>query len=454
MAAGPRTERSERNDEHIREDASGASKRADKRERQIVLVLQGGGALGAYQAGVYQALHERGIEPDWIIGTSIGAINASLIAGNRRRDRLERLQGVLEAAWRNRPPFGVPAWTGIPDTMAYWKTLLRGIPASSSPTRRVPRHACAARRRRAPATTRPRRWRRRCSSWSTSRCINNGKPRLTVGAAHVRTSEMRYFDSRDMPIDVKHIMASGALPPAFPAVRIDGELYWDGGILSNTPTEAIFDDNPRKNSLIFAVHLWNPMGAEPSTIWEVLNRQKDIQYSSRVASHIARQQQMHRLRHVINELGEAAAGGRAQQPEARELAAYGCPTRMHVVRLLAPRLDNENHTKDVDFSPGSIRKRWEAGYAEDHAGARAGALAGRVRSARRRHPARARSPEYAAAAEISHVADPTSAIALPHARPVRCTRAAPDAHHRPDRVSHRGRPVRDPGDPAVAGAGL
>jgi NTE family protein len=132
--------------------------------------------------------------------------------------------------------------------------------------------------------------------------IKRCKPRLTVGAAHVRTSQMRYFDSRDTEITVSHIMASGALPPAFPAVRIDGELYWDGGILSNTPTEAIFDDNPRRNSLIFAVHMWNPMGPEPETIWEVLHRQKDIQYSSRVATHITRQQQLHKLRHVVSEL--------------------------------------------------------------------------------------------------------------------------------------------------------
>ena len=185
-----------------------------------------------------------------------------------------------------------------------------------------------------------------------------------MGAAHVRTSEMRYFDSRDGEIGVRHIMASGALPPAFPAVRIDGELYWDGGILSNTPTEAIFDDTPRKNSLIFAVHLWNPMGQEPGTIWEVLNRQKDIQYSSRVASHIARQKQLHRLRHIINDLGRLLPDDVRQRPEVQALTAYGCPTTMHVVRLLAPQLTNENHTKDVDFSTSSIRMRWEAGYAK------------------------------------------------------------------------------------------
>jgi NTE family protein len=167
-----------------------------------------------------------------------------------------------------------------------------------------------------------------------------------------------------MELAPTHVMASGALPPAFPAVRIDGELYWDGGILSNTPTERIFDDHPRRNSLIFAVHLWNPTGDEPETIWEILNRHKDIQYSSRIASHIVRQREAHKLRHVITKLMEYVPDKEKQDPLYRELAQYHCDTRMHVVRLLAPRLDNENHTKDIDFSPAGIRARWEAGYAD------------------------------------------------------------------------------------------
>ena len=162
-------------------------------------------------------------------------------------------------------------------------------------------------------------------------------------------------------------MASGALPPAFPAIRIDGELYWDGGILSNTPTEAVFDDNPRKNSLIFAVHMWNPSGPEPTTMAEVLNRHKDVQYSSRIASHIARQQQAHGLRHVINQLAARIPEAERNSDVVRELAGYGCPTRMHVVRLLAPQLDRENHTKDIDFSPSGIMQRWAAGYAHTKA---------------------------------------------------------------------------------------
>jgi NTE family protein len=159
-------------------------------------------------------------------------------------------------------------------------------------------------------------------------------------------------------------MASGALPPAFPAVRLDGELYWDGGILSNTPTECIFEDYPRRNALIFAVHLWHPTGDEPQTIWQILHRQKDIQYSSRISNYIVRQREAHKLRHVISELLKFVREEEKNTPAVRELAGYSCRTRMHVVRLLAPRLANETHIKDIDFSPAGICARWEAGYAD------------------------------------------------------------------------------------------
>src|SRR5689334_21964823 len=194
--------------------------------------------------------------------------------------------------------------------------------------------------------------------------VNQCSPRLTVGAAHVRSSQMHYFDSRDVDLGVKHIMASGALPPAFPAIRIDGELYWDGGILSNTPVEAVFDDKPRKNSLVFAVHLWNPNGPEPDSILKVMNRQKDLQYSSRAGTHIARQKQIHRLRHIISELSKRLPEETLRDNLVREMTSYGCPTRMHVVRLLAPQLHGEDHARDIDFSPDGICARWEAGYAD------------------------------------------------------------------------------------------
>jgi NTE family protein len=337
------------------------SEKSKPQARRVVLVLQGGGALGAYHAGVYHALHEHGIEPDWIIGTSIGAINASLIAGNKVGERLEKLKEFW-TRMAHRPAFAMPAWTGIPDTIAYWKTLFRGIPSffEPNPGAFLGTHVPLGTDNAGFYSTAP--LEKTLLELVDFSLVNQCKPRLTVGAAHVRTSEMKYFDSRDCELGVKHIMASGALPPAFPAVRIDGELYWDGGILSNTPTEAIFDEMPRQNSLIFAVHLWNPMGDEPGTIWEVLNRHKDIQYSSRVASHVTRQRQLHHMRHIINELAKMLPDDVRKSPEARTLASYGCTTVMHVVRLLAPQLENENHTKDVDFSPSSIRMRWEAGY--------------------------------------------------------------------------------------------
>jgi NTE family protein len=334
-----------------------------KSKRQTVVVFQGGGALGAYQAGVYQALHEAGIEPDWIIGTSIGAINASLIAGNTPENRLDR----LEEFWRRmrrREFWGLANWPGLSDATSYWSTLLGGIPGffEPNPLAFLGTHYPLGKDSAGFYTTAP--LEKTLSELVDFGLIKQCTPRLTVGAAQVRTSEMRYFDSSDTAITARHILASGALPPAFPAIRIDGELYWDGGILSNTPTEAIFDDFPRRNSLIFAVHMWNPMGPEPETIWEVLHRHKDIQYSSRVASHIARQRQVHRLRHVVSELAKLVPEGERDNPVFKDLAEYGCLTRMHVVRLLSPRLDNENHTKDIDFSPTGIRLRWEAGYAD------------------------------------------------------------------------------------------
>ena len=192
--------------------------------------------------------------------------------------------------------------------------------------------------------------------------LNAGSMRLTVGAANVRTGQMRYFDSRHERLSLAHVLASGALPPAFPAVRIDGELYWDGGVLSNTPVEAVFDDNPRRSGLVFSVHVWNPQGAEPDTLAKVMSREKDPRYASRTTSHIERQRQIHTLRHVVAELARLLPDDVRARPEVKALMGYGCITRMHVVRLLAPPLYGEDHSKDVDFTASGIRRRWQAGY--------------------------------------------------------------------------------------------
>lgn len=327
---------------------------------QIVLVLQGGGALGAYQVGVYQALNEAGLEPDWVIGTSIGAINAALIAGNAKDNRME----ALREFWRRvessrlfdsaRGPWFNPLRT--------MQTIVAGIPNffAPQPMAFVNPHLPLGADNAGYYSTAP--LRRTLEELIDFDLLNDGAMRTTVGAARVQTAEMCYFDSRETRLSADHVMASGALPPAFPAVRIDGELYWDGGIVSNTPVEAVFDDEPRRNSVVFAVHLWNPHGAEPDTIWQVMNRQKDIQYASRAASHIKRQRQLHRLRHVIQQIADKVPADAPYAADVDALRAYGCETRIHVLRLLAPQLDDEDHTKDIDFSPHGITERWQAGY--------------------------------------------------------------------------------------------
>jgi NTE family protein len=329
---------------------------------QVVLVLQGGGALGAFQAGVYHALHKAGIEPDWVVGTSIGAINASLIVGNTPDNRMAALQEFWRRVTQRRPWQSWPLPQPMAQSLSFLATVGGGIPGFFEPNplaflgQHVPLGVDAAGYySTAPLT-------RTLGELVDFELIARAKPRLTVGAAEVRTSRMHYFDSARETIDVRHIMASGALPPAFPAVRIDDELYWDGGILSNTPAEVVFDDEDRKSSLIFAAHMWNPVGPEPRTIADVMHRQKDVQYSSRIASQIARQQQMHKLRHVINQLEMHLPSDLRNRPDVQTLLENGCFTRMHVVRLLAPSLAYEDQSKDVDFTPAGIRQRWQTGY--------------------------------------------------------------------------------------------
>jgi NTE family protein len=336
-------------------------KKEEELRRQIVLVLQGGGALGAYQAGAYQALHEAGLEPDWVIGTSIGAINAVLIAGNAPEDRITRLHSFWRAVEHDLPANFVASlpWGG---PIARMMTMAGGIQAFFTPNFKAllgntwplgPEFS-------AHYSTAP--LRATLGALVDFDRINQHEVRVSVGAANVCTGQMRYFDSRDLKFTIEHVMASGALPPAFPAVRIDEELYWDGGILSNTPLEAIFDDNPRRNALVFSVHVWNPAGPEPNTIGQVVARQKDVQFASRSQNQIMRQKQLHKLRRVITELVAHVPEPDRNNSAIRELAEYGCVTQMHVVNLQAPMIGREDHMKDIDFSGVSIRSRWEAGY--------------------------------------------------------------------------------------------
>ena len=341
----------------------------DPTKQRIVLVLQGGGALGAYQAGVYQALNEAGLRPDWVIGTSIGAINAALIAGNPPEKRVERMQAFWDRMQRGRAGglFDTPIGGALASNpffgpqMTNLLTMANGLGGFFKPnplafvsqTTKLGADAAGL------YSTEP--LRETLSELIDFDLINSGACRLTTGAANVRTAKMTYFDSRDMPLDLRHVMASGALPPAFPPIRIGEDLFWDGGIVSNTPVEAVFDDEKRADSLVFVVHVWNPSGQDPESIADVISRQKDLQYASRAHSHVMRQEQIHNMRRMITELASMLPPNARSSPRVAELESYGCLTQMHIVRLLAPQLPGEDSYKDIDFTPGGVKGRWAAG---------------------------------------------------------------------------------------------
>ena len=341
----------------------GTLKERPKLPGQVVLVFQGGGALGAYQVGVYQALHETGIEPDWVVGTSIGAIHGAIIAGNEvseRFDRMKEFWGRLERKpqWHE-TLFGERAAASA----AYMATLIQGVAGYYSPN-----HAVTFGGLNTPVGVEKRGllYDRRFPQDRRQRCrfrAHNGKQtRLTVGAVNVRTGKMHYFDSRNIPITLDHVLASGALPPGFPAIRIDGDPYWDGGLYSNTPIEVVFDDNPRRDSVVFSVQIFPISGPEPDSVMQVLSRQIDIQYASRADSHIPRQEHIHQLRHMVRELVRMLPEEKRNTPEVREMAGYGCGTFMHIVRINANPRPDEDYLREIDFTTSGIKRRWQAGY--------------------------------------------------------------------------------------------
>jgi len=305
-------------------------------------------------------MHESGIQPDWVIGTSIGAINAALIAGNPPQRRLQQLLAFWTRVTSQTRLDSM--WPGFNKTLANLMTVSHGVAGFFQPNPAcwfglfTPLGVDSA----SYYVTAP--LRETLTSLVDFDLLNAGHPRVTVGAVNARTGRMCYFDSRNQRLTVEHVMSSGALPPAFPAVRIDGEPYWDGGIYSNSPVEVVLDDDPRQSSVIFAVQMWSPNGPEPESLWQVSERQKDIQYASRVDSHIARQKQIHRLRHVIRELVKRLPKTERAMPEVQELASWGCHTIMHVIKLAALRLEGDDQLKDIDFTPAGIAARRRAGY--------------------------------------------------------------------------------------------
>jgi NTE family protein len=348
---------------YVKHQAGDGLRQPPKLPGQVVLVFQGGGALGAYQGGVYQALHETGIEPDWVVGTSIGAINAAIIAGNEVGRRLDRLREFWDRIER-KPTWAEALFAGMAgNAAAYWTTIFNGVSGYYAPNSALAwgglNHPVGVERA---AIYTIEDLRKTVTEVVDFEYLNAKRTRLTVGAVNVRTGKMHYFDSRELPITLDHVLASGALPPGFPAIRIDGDPYWDGGLYSNTPIEVVFDDNPRRDSVVFSVQIFPIAGPEPESVWEVMSRQLDIQYASRADAHIPRQEHIHQLRHMVRELVRMLPEDKRNSPEVREMAGYGCGTLMHIVRINAKSQENEDYLREIDFTAAGIRRRWQAGY--------------------------------------------------------------------------------------------
>jgi len=334
----------------------------------VALVLQGGGALGAYQAGVYEALHEHGLTPDWVVGTSIGAINAALIAGNRRSMRLARLKEFWDEVAHN----DVLDMRMVPDPVRQFNTMLTTF---DSMTKGVPGFYSL-------------RWfspflagwpvnAESASIYDTSaleetlnrlvdvKVLNSPEGvRMTVSAIKVTSGRLEQFDTAHQQVDLKHVVASGALPPGFPPVRIDGELYWDGGLYSNTPLESVLADEPRVDTLCFMVDLWSSEGPEPQTLDQVQTRQKDVMYASRSSRHIDAYLRGHRLRRMVRLLRDKVPEELLTAQERKEIDKIGNETTIHIVRLAYAGRDWQMASKDFNFSRGSIEWRWQQGYSD------------------------------------------------------------------------------------------
>lgn len=331
------------------------------RPERIALVLQGGGALGSYQAGVHAALCDAGYLPDWIAGISIGAINAALIAGNPPEtgaDQLRRFWQEITAPRIGLPLPHLPGLLALGQQTGAQSALLFGQPGFFAPRALldwfapqppVSYYDTAALKRTLERLV------------DFDRINATTEPRLSVGAVNVRTGRFAYFDSTTTRIRAEHIMASGALPPGFPAVEIDGEHYWDGGIVSNTPLSYVLTQPPLRSRLIFQVDVFQAYGIVPTTLEQVAEREKDIRYASRTRMNTEIFAEDHEVRHAINDLIALLPPELAQTPQARRLARMGCVTQMDIAQLIYRPMAPQGFQKDYEFSRATMEQRWDQG---------------------------------------------------------------------------------------------
>lgn len=330
-----------------------------------VLVLQGGGALGSYQAGVVQALAEADLKPGWVAGISIGAINAALIAGNAPDQRLEKLEAFWNLTSSATPATRAPSNDHV---RGFWNEMSAGwVAAFGVPGFFTPRLP--------PAMLYPPGAPQAISLYDTAPLketletlvdfdrINAGETRLSVGAVNVRTGNFTYFDNTKDRIRAEHIMASGALPPGFPPVEIDGEHYWDGGIVSNTPLQYVLDEAGQRDLLIFQVDLFSARGELPKTLLEAAEREKDIRFSSRTRLNTNVQVQIHNTKAALQTL-IARLPPELHGEEVELLRAFAHESSIAIVQLIYRAKLYEGNSKDYEFSRVTMREHWQAGMSD------------------------------------------------------------------------------------------
>jgi NTE family protein len=339
----------------------------------IALLLQGGGALGAYQAGVYQALSDAHLHPDWVAGISIGAINSALIAGNAAEARVAKLRQFWElitisAPWDSLAGLAPMRWAmrgefarELLNQMSAGVALAGGVPSFFSPRMPFPwmQPTGSLEATSYYDTTLLKATLERLIDFDR---INAGDMRFSIGAVNVGTGNFVYFDNTTHTIKPEHVMASCALPPGFPAIEIEGEFYWDGGLISNTPLQWVLESEPRQDTLAFQVDLWSARGAFPRNMAEVITRQKEIQYSSRTRTNSDRFKYTQKLRNALSSLLQKLPDELKDSPEFGVLNPLACPKVYNLVQLIYRAKHYEGDSKDYEFSRLSMEEHWRAGY--------------------------------------------------------------------------------------------
>jgi NTE family protein len=332
--------------------------------QDTVLILQGGGALGAYQAGVYQSLLTHQLPIDWVIGTSIGAINSALIAGNPPESRLSNLRGFWDSLAPAAAPTlwpGMTPWISLPHAASTAGILFNGVGGFFKPRFGASWdiHAKVPLGQAGFYDTSP--LKATLEKFVDFDYLNSGAMRVSVCAVDIDNGQSVVFDSKKQKIRAEHIMASGALPPGFPPIEIDGHAYWDGGVYSNSPLEVFLEDDVQCDALCFMVDLWDPTETRPQSIAEALARYKSIQYASRSAEQLLMHQQLQDMQRAIRVLAENLTPAARKKEELQSLIGMGCDHTINVVHLIMKALPEDHFFKDIDFGAQTIAARWQAG---------------------------------------------------------------------------------------------